>query len=359
MENENKMKDYLHPLRALHGRLHDWMEEVFPFYRERFRNPKALYLVYTPEHRNLGDHAIAKSEIQVLNELRIPYIEITGHTLGEWRKRDLLGVMNGRTILINGGGNLGTIWPDIEDTIRAIIIKNPRSRILIFPSTFFYDSDNNGMLELKKSEEIYNSHKNLIIYARERQSYENMKNVYRSVSLAPDMVFRLNECKSGITRHGGIICLRTDREKTLLPQDEIIIREQMQSLFGEDVIDLDMLKSYSIPVAKREYELKKQFDAFRQAKLVVTDRLHGMIFCAISGTPCIVINSKSPKVRGCYEWIKDLPYIRFCDDPSKIIDNYTIIPEKEWFYDNSKILPLFEPLKRDIKRVARRRLLCL
>ena len=349
------MKGVIYPLRVIHGKIHDWLTFVLPLIIERLRNYRAVYLVYTPEHGNLGDHAIAESETQLLNELGIPFMEVTGRMLKKWEDYNCLQVMNGRTIIINGGGNLGTIWPDIERTIRNIIKKNPLSKILICPSTFFYESDENGRIELEKSKQIYNSHKYLHIYARERESYEKMRGIYHNVYIAPDMVFRLNQCKLGETRHGGILCLRRDRERTRSDLTEQLVRDQMNQLFGEDVIDLDMKKDYAIPISKRKEELEKQFNAFRHSKLVITDRLHAMIFCVITGTPCIVIDSKSPKVRGCYEWIKDLPYIQFCDKPEHLTRVYAQIPEREWKYDNSKLIPLYETLENSISSMYNRK----
>lgn len=81
---------------------------------------------------------------------------------------------------------------------------------------------------------------------------------------------------------------------------------------------------------------------------MITDRLHGMIFCAITGTPCVVINSKSPKVRDCYEWIKDLDYIQFCDDIDNLSAAMQTVSKGSHRYDNSKLLPYYEELKTDI-----------
>ena len=53
---------------------------------------------------------------------------------------------------------------------------------------------------------------------------------------------------------------------------------------------------------------------FCSAKVVITDRLHGMIFAAITETPCIVFNNYNHKVEGTYQWIQYLPYIRFVND---------------------------------------------
>ena len=40
-----------------------------------------VFLVFTPEHANLGDHAIAYAETKMFNRLGIHFFEITGHQL--------------------------------------------------------------------------------------------------------------------------------------------------------------------------------------------------------------------------------------------------------------------------------------
>lgn len=354
MEKSFKMKAFLYPFRAFHGRLHEWRENVFPYYLERFRNPKAVYLVLTPEHSNLGDHAIAEAEVEILYDYRIPYIELTGKQLIEWSNKKRLHVMNGRTIIINGGGNIGSLWPDVEALMEDLISANPKSTILILPNTAYFDMDETGKQILEQSSFVFNSHKQLKLYAREKISYDLMCSLYNDVSLVPDMVLRMNKCKSGTERKGCILCLRSDRERTRSEEVQEAIVTQAKELFGNNIRELDMVADHPIPVSERNRELEKQYDAFRHAELVITDRLHGMIFCAITGTPCIVINSKSPKVRGCYEWIKDLPYIRFCDDVTKLKKVYHEIPKQEWQYDNKKLLPLYEPLKHAILTAAKR-----
>ena len=63
----------------------------------------------------------------------------------------------------------------------------------------------------------------------------------------------------------------------------------------------------------REEILLDIWNKFFESKVVITDRLHGMIFCAITKTPCIVMRSLDHKVTDSYEWIKELNYIRFVD----------------------------------------------
>ena len=72
------------------------------------------------------------------------------------------------------------------------------------------------------------------------------------------------------------------------------------------------------------------FDIFARSEIVITDRLHGMIFAAITGTKCIVLNSKSPKIKGCFEWIKDLKYIYFLNEISNFSVAYNYLLDLDY-----------------------------
>lgn len=316
-------------------------------------NPGMVYLVMTPTHGNMGDHAIASAEAKLLNQIGVPYTEITLAKMLEWKKNDFLDVMNGYPILINGGGNLGTLWFIIEELMREVIRKNPKSSIVFLPNTIYYEDSDWGRMEFEKSILSYNSHKNLYLYAREKTSYEIMRSAYKNVKLVPDMVLSMEAYESEQQRNGCLLCLRGDCEKTRTDEVETIIRTQVTKLFGENVTDMDMVEPHGISIKQREESLKAKFDKFAGAELVVTDRLHGMIFCAVTGTPCIVVDSKSPKVRGCYEWIKNLDYIKFADSPKEIEELYCSIPAGSHRFDNSHLQNYYQELTTDIQHIAR------
>lgn len=323
---------------------------------ERFLHPKAAYLVLTPEHGNLGDHAIAQAEKELFSHIGIKIIEVSGKELRRRREHGgLTRLMNGRPILVHGGGYLGTLWFNAELLLRDVIKRNPRSNIVLLPNTVYYEDTIYGNEQFAKSVDVYNSHRNLVLYTRERSSYEKTKSVYNDVRLMPDMVMYMNKCSTGNKRAGCILCLRADHEKTRTEEAEKTIIQQVTTLFNGNVTCLDMCKDYSISIADRDKELEKQYNAFKNSELVVTDRLHGMIFSAITGTPCIFIDSKSPKVKGCYEWLKHLDYIRFCEDPSNLSDIYYSMPKGDQCYDNSELMPYFEKLANDVKTIVRMR----
>lgn len=350
--------DILYPLRRFHGFLHDQKEKyefknaiLDEFRAKRKKNPKTVFLVLTPEHGNLGDHAIALSITNLLTKCGIDYVEITGARLHEIQQRNILDLFNKYPILINGGGNLGTLWLDVEYIFRQLISKNPRSTIICFPNTIFYDNTQKGQQEFEKSIRIYNKHRNLYLFARERISYDIMRKFYKNVGLVPDMVLALNKSDTRQKRNGCLLCLRNDCEKTRTKAQEQQIRSQAEQLFGNAVADTDMHAHRRIPITERELALQEKFEEFSKAQLVITDRLHGMIFCAITGTPCIIVDSKSPKVRGCYEWIKDLDYIRFADSPEQIVQAYRSISNTSHKYDNSNLMHYYDQLADDILKI--------
>ncbi len=179
-----------------------------------------------------------------------------------------------------------------------------------------------------------------------------MKNIYRNVELVPDMVLTLNYGKSPYPRQGCILCLRSDLEKTMQPEQAEHLRRIAHKHFGDLVEYTDMVVPHKISISDRENAVNTKIEQFQKAQLVITDRLHAMIFCAISQTPCIVVHSKSHKVWGTYEWIRHLPYIRLAEE---ITDADALIPEVlaigDCVYDNSNLLPYYEKIKEVLLRM--------
>ena len=342
-------KDFLYPLRRLHGMMHDAQRENNVIRQVRHRvaasGKRTVIFVLTPTHGNMGDHAIASAVIRMLRELEIDYVEVTAAELTLMRKHHRLGVLDKRPILVNGGGNIGTLWPGVEKTFRSLIRSCSNSRIICLPNTAFFEDSSQGRMERRKSAEIYKRHGALKICAREHVSYDLLKEIHSDVTLIPDMVLSLDKSGTPAKRSGCVLCLRTDLERTRTDAEENMVREQASRIFGDCVSESDMNIRRNVSIDQREKELQNKYDVFRNAELVITDRLHGMIFAAITGTPCVVLNSKSHKVRGCFEWLKDLPYIRFAESAEQISDVFASIPKEEFRYDNSHLGDYFRELQ--------------
>lgn len=330
------------------------LNELKPLQQKYKKNKNIVFLLFTPEHGNLGDHAIAYSEITLFKKMNIEFVEVSGFLLHRIADSNLLRFFNRKKLLIHGGGYLGTLWFREELLLREIVKAAPKSHIFFLPNTIYYENSDFGKLEFKKSKNIYKNHKKISFCAREKYSYEIMKESYKNVKLIPDMVLFLNECNNVSDRNGGIICLRSDSEKTLTDTQQQLVYAHAEKLFGKNIITTDMCVNHNIPSTQRNYELEKKFTQFKHSELVITDRLHGMIFCAITGTPCIVLNSKSHKLKGCYDWIKHLEYIKFVDDAIDISSTFESIPKKQFTYTNTNLQQYYDALKNDIKNMLLR-----
>ena len=112
-----------------------------------------------------------------------------------------------------------------------------------------------------------------------------------------------------------LICLRKDKEKVIDNKIGNIILE-LKNRYSLKYTDT-VINSFILPDKRKEYVEEKILE-FVNSKIVITDRLHGMIFAFLTKTPCIALNNSSGKVLGVYEWIKECGYIKVINDIEEI-----------------------------------------
>lgn len=346
----------LKKLRSIHGEFYEWKKRwnhVFKLKKSiKHAAQNELLYIMTPVHGNVGDLAIAKATAEFLSKMDLKFIETTTEDLKKLNKLHSLGILNNRRILVHGGGYFGTIWPELDDLFMKIVKKIPDSKILCFPNTIYYENTPEGQARLKESAKIFNNHKNIKICAREKISYDMVCGLYNDVVLMPDMVFSMDESETEHARSGCLICFRDDQEKTLTPEEIENYTKEADILFDGNVRFTNINNWRYTPIAKRDSTIKDKLDEFKSAELVITDRLHGMIFSAITGTPCIVLNCKSHKITGSYEWIKYLDYIVLWEKGDSIAQLFNRIPKQRFHYNNKDLQPYYTELKEYIHNIA-------
>lgn len=356
-----KSNDFLLPLRKFHGLLH---EKSIAFkrkisYWKQYSLPigKKVYVIGTPEYTNLGDSAIAMAQMRFLSGCGISKNRIKEITTPEYyQNSDKFVKYIGHKNLICGigGGNMGNQWYD-EELFRYKFMKTlANNPLVIFPQTIFYTDDEDGKTAEKKSIQYYNNRPGLTLVAREEKSYQIMKRLYpdTEILLTPDIVLSATMETFGAEnqeRNGVLLCMRSDIEKTMLDDDRNYIKDYLGQQ-GLDFKQNDMYSDCDINKYNRAECVRLKMNEFASAKLVITDRLHGMVFAAITGTPCIVFSNYNHKVRGTYEWIKYLPYIKYAEDV-KDVERYLpeLLAMKNCKYDNAPLKPYFDKLKEVVK----------
>lgn len=145
------------------------------------------------------------------------------------------------------------------------------------------------------------------------------------IGFAPDMAMRLDIPAYDLKRSGVLCCLRRDKEGIFTGSRKELLLCVLRRRFGdENIVYTDTVISRNVGIKEREHFLQQKWKEFAKHELVITDRLHGMIFALLTGTPCVAINNKSGKVQAVYDLIKENKYIAYVNDLTEIervIDN--------------------------------------
>lgn len=304
---------------------------LYQVFREEYefiiRNKnKKIILTGTPIHGNLGDHAIALAEHQLIQKTLPQYsiIEISIPLMLRHASK-FKEIIGDSLIIISGGGFIGSLWMDEERMIREVLRTYPNNKVIIFPQTVFYENSKQGKKVKNKSISIYRKHRRLSLCLREKISFQQAKQLVKKkdIHFIPDMGFFLDYDIDTQQRKDVLLCFRRDKESIFNPQTRNIILDVINENFDiQDIKYTDTVISRNVLPRERVIMLNRKLMEFMQAKIVITDRLHGMIFAAITSTPCIAINNKSKKIEGVYNIIKNIDYIKFIgDDDLKNINN--------------------------------------
>ncbi len=326
------------------------------FIRHFCANKTCIFILSTPRHGNLGDHAIVISQCKLFSDLGLKnnIIEFTDTEYSVCKDVLSKSVNSNDLIIIDGGGNIGTLWIEAEEAMRDIIKRFPRNPIFIMPQTAHFEDSEFGEKTLKESKEIYCNHPNLTIFCRDKTTYDLISSEFAQVHsfFVPDIVMYNSDLNYQFERKNVRLCFREDLEKTC--SDEFInsISDYLQSKGFKTSNTSTVLESRINPY-QRKKALRKKWSELSKSKFVVTDRLHGMIFCAITGTPCLAIDNISHKVRDGYKWLSHLPFILFCDvenDLHKKIDQLIELSNNTYHYNIEPLSPGFDTIKAQINK---------
>ena len=283
---------------------------------QHYRGKRKVIVALAADYANLGDVAITHAQAHFL-QAALPDHEIVFFSCAATfvHLKSLKRVCTPDDIItIVGGGNMGDLYDSLEDARRFVIEQFPNNRIISFPQTIDFSDTPKGRRELRKTERAYRRHPDLHLFAREPASFEKMKHSFPAnpVHLVPDIVLSLDTPEVDQPRHGVLLCIRDDAESALSSESRAdFVNRMTSSIAGVTVTDTMSNVSERLPIVERVAELKTLLSSFRRSEMVVTDRLHGMIFAAITGTPCLVLLNNNHKIKATYNaWLSTMSHIR-------------------------------------------------
>jgi exopolysaccharide biosynthesis predicted pyruvyltransferase EpsI len=339
---------------------------------ERLKNMgvfESCALLDYPDYFNIGDHLIWLGTVFYLTHVRKIKIKYTA-SCDSFSASEMEKQIGQAPILLQGGGNLGDLWPRYQRFREKIISKYKDNPIIILPQSIYFIEQNN----LLETAGIFNSHPHLILFVRDNYSYEIAKQyfsncqVFKSPDMASNLIDIVDLPLPPNPQHLTLFHCRQDKElnqafatvqlPNLVVEDWVsyqwisrekiqdssalywripglvrLIREVWQRRLGKPQEWLSYHLWYSFYNFSQLFELTfsptiyqeslrlthSGIYQFNQYKCVVTNRLHGHILCLLLGKPHIFLPNYYYKNKAYYEtWSQGIRWCNFLEDPSRL-----------------------------------------
>lgn len=283
---------------------------------------KNIYLMMLPEHGNLGDYLIGYSTQNFIQNYFDEY-ELVNVTTDEWNitSKELKSFISPDDVLVfSGGGYIGDVW-DSGVVLKEIIEAFPCNKKIIMPNTLTYKEISIGRIHNDLDKIL--GDQNTYICFRDKKSYDiclglGMDNYCIYV---PDMALYSHVHKKNEGRISHVLlCLRNDEEQIFDNIEELKNGFEAHNIIYDE---FDICRGKCISQDDGQNELNEAFETISKYKLVITDRLHVMLICYLTQTPCIAFDNSTNKVSEVYEWIRESEIIYMNSfDMKKILKIY-------------------------------------
>lgn len=263
-----------------------------------------------PVYDNVGDLLIMEGTFQFFKDY-----DLTPRIIGS-AYSPLVGINSDDVIVLQGGGNLGDLYPLHQDLRQRIIERFPDNKIIILPQTIYFSSEE----AYRQCCDCYLSHANLYIFVRDVRSYGLAEKMTSKVHLCSDMAHSLYGTDLLKLESGDA----TGLELYIQRQDIESIEQQDCSGYSESVDWSDITKRmqsriiWTLRVLKllrklnllnglvdslfikcwRNLALKLIDESVRyysRYDIIYTNRLHGHILAALMNKRSIVLDNSYGK----------------------------------------------------------------
>ena len=292
-----------------------------------------------PDYANPGDSAIWLGQVHSLKYFfqRDP-VNVTEPVTD---CRLLPAISKHTQIILQGGGNFGDLWPNIQAFRELILTTFPNNRIVQMPQSIHFESAHN----FKQAQQICSSHPDFHIMVRDQPSFELSVRLNNGrTTLVPDFALSLTNLYPNHKPTVPIYALlRTDKEKSV-NIDQI---NNFNILFDDWIEDepnwpeksflsfLNKLFRRSPPFFRpfisrlkllvfnllATRRLNRAVNYLSNGQVIITDRLHAHILCSLMQIPNIFLDNSYGKLSNFRSsWQTGDP--SFCCQASSLDDAY-------------------------------------
>ena len=287
-------------------------------------------LVDFPNYGNVGDAAIYLGTLDFLHR-QIGIVPGYVCDIARFSAQALRRAVPDGPILINGGGNLGDLWPPHQKLRETLLQAFPQRRIIQLPQSIQFDDP----AAQERFAAIVAAHGNFLLLVRDHRSEALARRVLScDVALCPDMAFSLGPLDHPVNpRWPLLLLLRDDKERVdrLVPSalpigtmvaDWVSEPSHLQwSLRCDSAIRAALStpwraldgtyqrKQFYCMLAR--HRLRRGIRLLASAERVITDWLHAHILCLLLGIPHVILDNSYGKVFGFADtWTDESALVR-------------------------------------------------
>lgn len=280
----------------------------------RCLDPALPYVLYGfPNYSNVGDSAIWQGSVKALREHfgRGPL-----HISEDLPASAPLPTLSLNTqIVLQGGGNFGDLWGGFLDFRERIVENFPDNRIVQLPQSIFFGDAGRE----ERCRQILSRHSDLTLMVRDKRSFKVAATLHRGrTELVPDMALALGSMPRPTNSSVPIIALlRGDKERLISDDPEIRSKISVTDWIHEpryrqsQILKLvRRMERYSpatwgilnkvrtvVSGQLARLRIERGCRVLSQGRVVITDRLHGHILCALMKIPHVVMDNSYGKNR--------------------------------------------------------------
>lgn len=278
-------------------------------------------LVDLPHYLNIGDSLITLGELELLRATHPDARPIFCGGLPSDRLLERLNELAG-VLLIHGGGNFGSIWPQHQAFRERAARSMPRATIVQLPQSVHFDTPVAREVSLR----VLAEHGDFHVMVRDHASYEQLL-PYSMASLQrlPDSAFALRLSPRGRASHDLLVLRRQDAESTHARS----IDHAVEALGSASILSGDWASDVDLPVpwpaaerfmarlwsrvtrrgghpafqrlawsniSRARMELGRRIVS--SGRVVLTDRLHVHVLCVLLGKPHVFFDNSYGKIHG-------------------------------------------------------------
>lgn len=295
----------------------------------------SVALLDYPNYANVGDALIWLGEIAYLNSRKIRPAYVCD--FNNFNSKNLSYALGDNPlILLQGGGNFGSLWKTIHDFRLRVLRDFQGVPIVHFPQSIHFDDD--AVLEQTKL--AIRQHGNFTLVVRDHPSYEFATAQFDcKVLLCPDMAFFIGPIVANKpASYDRFILSRTDHEKSNNWIDALPRVNDGVSVDVNDWLDQELPERILNRIQRHTSRLRlhldpsntgllKLWNMLAQARLargkallergqvVISDRLHVHILSILLNKPHVLIDNSYGKLGNLHKaWTTPYEGVKFVTD---------------------------------------------